>query len=106
MFVCFVPETLPRIVIMKTARREELVSPEEAVIVESRVDVLKELRFVATMALKIMVTEPIVAFLGIYNGFAYGLLFLYLDGVFSVFAVNSGLSLVLHPAVRISANLC
>jgi hypothetical protein len=27
-----------------------------------------------------------------YNGFAYGLLFLYLDGVFDVFVVNNGLS--------------
>lgn len=77
---------------MKTARQEELISAEEAAIVESKVDLMKELRFVTTMALRIMVTEPIVAFLGIYNGFAYGLLFLYLDGVFSVFAVNNGLS--------------
>ncbi len=29
-----------------------------------------------------------------YNGFAYGLLFLYLDGVFEVFVVNNGLSYI------------
>lgn len=39
-----------------------------------------------------MFTEPIVGALGIYNGFAYGILFLYLDGVFDVFVVNNGLS--------------
>ncbi|KAK4699964.1 hypothetical protein P7C70_g6286, partial [Phenoliferia sp. Uapishka_3] len=33
-------------------------------------------------------------FSGIYNGFAYGLLFLYLDGVFDVFSVNNGLSYI------------
>ena len=90
--MCFVPETLPRIVIAKTAKRANSISPEEAAIVEGKVSVLREFRFVTTMALKIMVTEPIVAFLAIYNGFAYGLLFLYLDGVFDVFNVNNGLS--------------
>jgi hypothetical protein len=39
----------------------------------------KEIYFIASEALKILFTEPIVAFLGIYNGFAYGLLFLYLE---------------------------
>ena len=77
---------------MKTARRENSISPEEAATVETKFDVMKELRFVTTMALRIMVTEPIVAFLGIYNGFTYGLLFIYLDGVFSVFTINNGLS--------------
>ncbi|KAL9121227.1 MAG: hypothetical protein Q9187_002211 [Circinaria calcarea] len=93
-FMCLIPETLPRIVTTKIARREDSISSEEAAIIETKVDVVKELQFVATMALKIMVTEPIVAFLGIYNGFAYGLLFLYLEGVFSVFAVNNGLSYI------------
>ena len=90
--MCFVPETLPRIVIAKTALKTNSVPPEEAVIVQSKVHILREFRFVTTMALKIMVTEPIVAFLAIYNGFAYGLLFLYLDGVFDVFALNNKLS--------------
>ncbi|KAG9757562.1 MFS multidrug transporter-like protein, partial [Aureobasidium melanogenum] len=56
--------------------------------------VFQEIRFVLTMALRIMCTEPIVIFLGFYNGFAYGLLFLYLDGVFDVFVDNNGLSYV------------
>ncbi|KAI4137978.1 MAG: hypothetical protein LQ340_008080 [Diploschistes diacapsis] len=39
-----------------------------------------------------MFTEPIVTFLALYNSFAYGLLFLYLDGVYNVFTINNGLS--------------
>jgi MFS family permease len=58
------------------------------------INVLKELRFVTTMTFRIMFTEPIVLALGIYNGFAYGILFLYLDGVYDVFAVNNGLSII------------
>lgn len=46
------------------------------------------------MTFRIMFTEPIVLSLGIYNGFAYGILFLYLDGVFSVFATNNHLSII------------
>lgn len=63
-------------------------------IAESKISVLKEIRFVTTMALRIMVTEPIVTFLAVYNGWAYGLLFLYLDGVFDVFVLNNGLSYI------------
>ncbi|KAF2083857.1 vitamin b6 transporter bsu1 [Saccharata proteae CBS 121410] len=92
--MCFVPETLPRIVIARAVERQESADPEEIIVAESRVNVVHEIGFVATMALKIMVTEPIVVFLAIYNGWAYGLLFLYLDGVFDVFAVNNGLSYV------------
>ena len=88
----FIPETLPRIVIAREARKAHSLSPDEVIITESKIHVLQEIRFITTMALKIMVTEPIVAFLAIYNGFAYGLLFLYLDGVFAVFVVNNGLS--------------
>lgn len=61
---------------------------------QAKVDVLSEMKFVSTMTFRIMFTEPIVLFLGIYNGFAYGLLFLYLDGVYDVFAVNNGLSTI------------
>ena len=43
------------------------------------INVAKEMWFVTSEAIKIFFTEPIVAFLGIFNGFAYGLLFLYLD---------------------------
>jgi len=93
--MCFIPETLPRLVIAKTVSKKGLegdINDDEKAILTAKVDVLKELRFVATMTFKIMFTEPIVLCLGIYNGFAYGILFLYLDGVFDVFVVNNGLS--------------
>jgi multidrug resistance protein len=92
----FVPETLPKVVISRAVKRHGSVD-ENAVAValgSSKIQVIKEIRFIATMALKIMVTEPIVIFLAVYNGWAYGLLFLYLDGVFDVFAFNNGLSYV------------
>lgn len=92
--MCFLPETLPRTVIARAVKKHQASSPEEVAIAEEKIDVLKEMRFVTTMALKIMVTEPIVLFLGLYNGFAYGLLFLYLDGVFDVFVYNNGLSFI------------
>lgn len=92
--MCFLPETLPRTVIARAVKKHQAASPEEVAIAEEKIDVLKEMRFVTTMALRIMVTEPIVLFLGLYNGFAYGLLFLYLDGVFDVFVYNNGLSFI------------
>jgi hypothetical protein len=92
--MCFLPETLPRTVIARAVKKHQAASPEEVAIAEEKVDVLKEMKFVTTMALKIMVTEPVVLFLGLYNGFAYGLLFLYLDGVFDVFVYNNGLSFI------------
>ncbi|EFX03178.1 vitamin b6 transporter bsu1 [Grosmannia clavigera kw1407] len=92
--MCFVPETLPRIVIRDAVRKHQVNDSEEIAISEERIDVVREMRFVTTMALRIMCTEPIVIFLAIYNGFAYGLLFLYLDGVFDVFVVNNGLSYI------------
>ena len=90
----FVPETLPKIVISRTVQRHGSVDENALAIAagESKLSVLREMRFVLTMALRIMTTEPIVIFLGLYNGWAYGLLFLYLDGVFDVFAINNGLS--------------
>ncbi|KAJ4402330.1 hypothetical protein N0V82_010793 [Gnomoniopsis sp. IMI 355080] len=92
----FLPETLPRIVISNAVKKQQggAADPQEVLIAEEKIDVLKEMKFVSTMALKIMVTEPIVIFLGLYNGFAYGLLFLYLDGVFDVFVYNNGLSYI------------
>ena len=66
----FIPETLPRIVISKTAKRTNSITPDDAVVVEAQVNVMQELRFVTTMALRIMLTEPIVIFLALYNGFA------------------------------------
>lgn len=90
--MCFIPETLPRLVIAKEAAKAQSVDPDEAAILRAKVNVWKELRFVATMTFKIMATEPIVLLMGIYNGFAYGILFLYLDGVYDVFTLNNGLS--------------
>ncbi|EXJ89165.1 hypothetical protein A1O3_02229 [Capronia epimyces CBS 606.96] len=94
--LCFLPETLPRIVITREVKRRGSVDQNavEIALASSRLSVARELKFVTTMALKIMVTEPIVISLGLYNGFAYGLLFLYLDGVFGVFVVNNGLSYI------------
>lgn len=92
--MCFLPETLPRTVIARAVKKHQAASPEEVAVAEEKIDVLKEMRFVTTMALKIMVTEPIVLFLGLYNGFAYGLLFLYLDGVFDVFVIQNKLSYI------------
>ncbi|TID31388.1 hypothetical protein CANINC_000017 [Pichia inconspicua] len=65
----------------------------EAVVVE-HVSVFNEIKFITTQALILMVTEPIIIFLSLYNGFAYGLLFLYNDGIFDVFVVNNGLSAI------------
>lgn len=90
--MCFIPETLPSIVIRNAAKKANEEAPEEVAVLEEKVSVLKEIRFITLMAMRIMVTEPIITLLGIYNGFAYGLLFLYLDGVFDVFVVNNGLS--------------
>ncbi|KAF8333589.1 MFS multidrug transporter-like protein [Cantharellus anzutake] len=85
------PETLPSIVIPRTVKEKDGVEMELPI---SRRSALDEVVFTLTMALRIMITEPIVLSLGLYNGFAYGLLFLYLDGVFDVFVVNYGLSYI------------
>ena len=98
--MCFVPETLPRVVIGNAVKRHMSVDQDEMAIAEQKVSVLREMRFVTTMALQIMVTEPIVTFLAVYNGWAYGLLFLYLDGVFDVFVLNNGLSYVPYFHIR------
>lgn len=90
--MCFIPETLPRLVIAEAAKKEQAIDSTEAEIMKSKINVVQELSFVATMTFKIMFTEPVVTALGIYNGFAYGILFLYLDGVFDVFAIANGLS--------------
>ncbi|KAF1350249.1 major facilitator superfamily domain-containing protein [Delphinella strobiligena] len=91
--MCFLPETLPRLVIAKAVKKGEA-NEREAQVAEAKVNVVNELKFVTTMTFRIMATEPIVVLLGLYNGFAYGLLFLYLDGVYDVFAINNGLSIV------------
>lgn len=113
----FIPETLPRMVIARAAKKELAANEADVVVTPPKVNVLKEMRFVTTMTFRIMFTEPIVAFLGgpkpshircrvmltsfpgLFNGFAYGLLFLYLDGVYDVFAFNNHLSYVLTPCL-------
>ncbi|KAI4846856.1 vitamin b6 transporter bsu1 [Aureobasidium sp. EXF-8845] len=94
--MCFMPETLPSVVIAREVKKRNTDEPNAKVVAAelTKVNVFQEIRFVLTMALRIMLTEPIVIFLGFYNGFAYGLLFLYLDGVFAVFVDNNGLSYV------------
>lgn len=65
--LCFLPETLPRVVISKAVKRRGSVDPNavEIALGSSRLSVARELKFVTTMALKIMVTEPIVISLGL-----------------------------------------
>ena len=88
----FLPETLPSVVIAKYAKGKN--DPDAEMVREARaqLNVGRDIRFITTMAFKILLTEPIVIALGLSNGFAYGLLFLYLTGVFPVFNVNYGLS--------------
>lgn len=109
------PETLPRIIISREAKKNpRRASVHEIAIAETKISVLGEMRFIITMAIRIMLFEPIVTFLAvshlistakaweayladygqIFNGFTYGLLFLYLDGVFDIFAVANGLSYI------------
>src|SRR5271156_7038291 len=66
----FVPETLPRIVISRAVKRHGSVDENTLAVVagSSKIRVMQEMRFVATMALRIMTTEPIVIFLALYNG--------------------------------------
>jgi MFS family permease len=90
---CFIPETLPRLVIANAAARGGTVTSQETLIL-SKVKVWKEIKFVTTTTFRIMLTEPIILWLGWFNGISYGLLFLYLDGVLEVFSVNNGLSYV------------
>jgi hypothetical protein len=75
--LALLPETQPSVVIAKAAAGDPLADKIRAR--KGKLDVAKEIYFIASTALKILFTEPIVAFLGIFNGFAYGLLFLYLD---------------------------
>ena len=75
--LALLPETQPTVVIAKAAAGDPLADKIRQR--KSSLDAAKEIYFIASEALKILFTEPIVAFLGVFNGFAYGLLFLYLD---------------------------
>ena len=76
--MCFMPETLPTIVIAREVKKRNTDDPNAKVVAAemTKVNVFQEIRFVLTMALRIMCTEPIVIFLGFYNGFAYGSVYL------------------------------
>jgi len=75
--LALLPETQPSVVIAKASAGDPLA--EKIRSRKKSLNVAKEIYFVASEALKILFTEPIVAFLGVFNGFAYGLLFLYLE---------------------------
>lgn len=75
--LALLPETQPTVVIAKAAAGDPLADKIRQR--KGSLDAAKEMYFIASEALKILFTEPIVAFLGVFNGFAYGLLFLYLD---------------------------
>jgi hypothetical protein len=76
------PETQPTVVILKAAAGDHLA--EKIRQRKNSLDTAKEMYFIASEALKILFTEPIVTFLGVFSGFTYGLLFLYLDVCFSL----------------------
>lgn len=94
----FIPETLPQVVISRAIQRAEaqmtqtINDEKEKVIAQTRVAFIKESLFVLTMTFRILFTEPIVTCLGLFNGYIYGLLFLYLYGIYDVFVVNNNLS--------------
>jgi MFS family permease len=92
---CFTPETLPRLVIANAVAKNGPAASQETLML-SKATVWKEIKFVTTTTFRIMLTEPIILWLGWFNGISYGLLFLYLDGVLEVFSVNNGLSYVLR----------
>ena len=65
--MCFVPETLPRLVIKRNVERHGSVDENAIAVATTKVNVMKEISFVTTMAFRIMFTEPIVTFLAIYK---------------------------------------
>lgn len=91
LLACFTPETLPRLVIANAAAKNGTTASQETLLL-GKATVWKEIKFITTTTCRIMFTEPIILWLGWFNGISYGLLFLYLDGVLEVFSVNNGLS--------------
>jgi MFS family permease len=67
LILCFLPETLPRVVISRAVKRRGSVDQNavDIAIGSSRLSVMREFKFVTTMALRIMTTEPIVISLGL-----------------------------------------
>lgn len=81
--LCFLPETLPAIVIGGKYGKDVIQALGAK---KSASEAIKQIYFVSTMAFKILLIEPIVLSLAILNGFAYGLLFLDLDGITDVYS--------------------
>ena len=77
--------------IARAIKSQDHSTSSSAVPPANKLSAFKEVAFITTTALRILFTEPIVTFLGIYNGWAYGLVFLFLDGVYPVFVTNNGL---------------
>lgn len=67
LILCFLPETLPRVVISRAVKRRGSVDQNavDIAIGSSRLSIMREFKFVTTMALRIMTTEPIVISLGL-----------------------------------------
>jgi len=97
--LALLPETQPSVVIANAAAGDPLADKIRQR--KSSLDAAKEMYFIASEALKILFTEPIVAFLGVFNGFAYGLLFLYLDvTLFIILEKSDGrVSLMSSPSI-------
>ncbi|KAK6957904.1 hypothetical protein Daesc_000693 [Daldinia eschscholtzii] len=49
--MCFIPETLPRVVITNATKAHKSSDPTEVAVMEERIDVLREMRFVTSMAI-------------------------------------------------------
>jgi hypothetical protein len=93
------------VVIARQALKSDNITEEQAAILAARIDFWKELSFVTTMTFTILCTEPIILALGIFNGFTYGILFLYLAAVFEVFVENNHMSYV-APSLSFSNRNC
>lgn len=78
LLLCFVPETLPKVVISRAVQQSEPVNTDAVDVARgsSQISALAEAKFVATMTLIIMFTEPIVIALALYDGLVYGLVHL------------------------------
>ncbi|KAL2313571.1 Membrane transporter [Schizosaccharomyces pombe] len=81
------PETLPAINIMNYSSTTGEKTVQVSTLAKAKSAVVRT-KFVLSTAFKLLCTEPIIMALGLYNGFAYGLIFLYLDGLFPVFVDN------------------
>lgn len=88
----FIPETLPRSVILARAKQAGELELEDMKQLAQTSTLWSKFTFFFGMTFKLMLTEPIILTLALFNGFAYGLVFLYLEGLHAVFVENNGLS--------------